>query len=258
VIFVLFATILCGATIFVVRDAVLAGQRLPLVGFDGVGVLVGFVIFTLGTVALGSAFALSLIASLLLHEFGHVTAFRMLGHHGARFRLVPLLNRQPVSDQPLRNQGDAFFVALMGPAISIAPMVLAYTLSMMLAARHPDIAAQFRVFAVTCASLNFVFLLPFWPLDGGRCTRIFASTFWPNLAPALTVFMAAAFAAAAIRTGSVALMILAGVGAQSMFHSPESKLEPLRSDVAMTAMSAYAFTLAAHFTGGWLLLSQYL
>lgn len=258
VIFVFAATILCAATAYAVRGGVLARPRILLSGFDGIAVLTGFVVFTLASAAFGPAFAISLIVSLLLHEFGHVIGHRMIGHDDARFRLVPLLSRKPISDHPLRTEGQAFFVALMGPGISIGPMVLAYTFSVMLANSDPETASNLRVFAMTCGTLNFLNLLPFWPLDGGRCTRIFAANFWPTLAPALTVFMSAAFTAAALRTDSVTLFILAGIGAQSLFHKGDPSREKLGESNALTAMAAYTFTMAAHFCGGYWLMSQYL
>ena len=258
VIFVFATTILCAATVFAVRGGVLARPRMLFSGFDGIGVLTGFVVFTVASAAFGPVFALSLIVSLLLHEFGHVIGYRMIGHEDARFRLVPLLSGAPMSDHPVRTEGQAFFVALMGPGVSIGPMVLAYTLSATLANSNPEVSGNLRVFAVTCGTLNFLNLLPFWPLDGGRCTRIFAGNFWPTLAPALTVFMTAAFTAAALRTDSLTLFILAGVGVQSLFQKGEPKREKLGESNALTAMAAYAFTLATHFCGGYWLMSHYL
>lgn len=256
--FVFAATILCAATAYAVRGGVLARPRILVSGFDSIGVLSVFVIFTAASAAFGPDVAFSLIISLALHELGHVIGYRLLGHDQARFRLIALLGRTPISDRPLQTQGQVFFVALMGPGLSIAPMVLAYCLSVMLAQSDPDTASGLRVFAMTCATLNFLNLLPFWPLDGGRCTRIFAGCFWPALAPALTIFMSAAFAAAAMRTDSIALLILAGIGAQSLFHKPVPEGEKMGEDTVLVAMAAYAFTLATHFSGGYWLISNYL
>lgn len=255
--FVAIASVLCAATVFAVRGSVLARPRIPLSGFDGVGVLIGFVLFTLASATLGPIFGISLIISFLLHELGHVIAYRVIGHDDARFRLIPWLSGVPISDRPIKTEAQAFFVALMGPGISIGPMVLAYTLSVTLTQTAPEAAGILKIFAVTCATMNFINLLPFWPLDGGRCTRIFATNFWPALAPAMTVFMTAALASAGLRTGSIALLVLAGVGAQSLLHKPGPKLAPLGSDHGLTALAAYSFTMAAHFYGGWWLLSHY-
>lgn len=256
-IFVLFATILCAATAYALRGGVLAGPRIVVAGLDGVGMSVVMLGFSMAFLALGPLFGISLIASLALNEFGRVVAYRMIGHNQARFRLVPVPGWPVNSEEPLNSEADAFFVALMGPGISMAPMVMAYALSVMLADLRPDIAEAFRVFAVTCGTLNFIHLLPFWPLNGGRCTRIFSKNFWPTLAPAMTVFMSAAFLSAAIRTGSIGLLIVAGIGAQSLFYRGEPRRTPLGPDNALIAMAAYTFTFAAHFCGGWWLLSQY-
>lgn len=257
-ILVFVASVLCAATAYGLRQGVLAGPRIVLSGFDGIGVVVGFMVFTLASALLGPTFGISLIVSFLLHEFGHVIAYRMVGHQDARFRLVPVLSGVQISDQPLKTDGQAFFVALMGPGISIAPMALAYSLSVALSQHDPQAASLFRVFAVTCGTMNFITLLPFWPLDGGKCARLFAINFWPALAPALTAFLTAALASAAWRTGSIALLVLALVGLQSMFRKKSGQRIAMSPDVGLTAMAAYAFTMAAHFSGGWMLLSLYL
>ena len=252
------ATILCFLTIVALRGNVLAGSRLTLVGFDGISVIIGFVAFVLGAVVFGPLFGMSLVISVLLHELGHVLAYQFLGYENVRFRFVPLFSGVPISDTPIRTEGHGFFIALMGPGICVAPMALAYALSIVLQDVHPEAATIFRTFAVTCGTINFINLLPFWPLDGGKCARIFAANFWPALAPALAVFMAAMFATAAIRTQPLTLLIMAMVGAQSIFHKAKPHPIPMGADNALIAMAAYSFTMAAHFSGGYWLLSQYM
>ena len=226
-------------------------------GFDGISVIAGFIMFVAAASVLGTAVGISLILSCLLHELGHFLAHRMLGHSSTRFRLAPLLTREPSSDVPLRTEGQAFCVALMGPGLCIAPVVFAMTLAHALAPSAPDVSYYLGVFAVTCGAFNFVNLLPFYPLDGGRCARIAANNFWPALAPAMTVFMSAAFASASIRLGSVSLMVMAGIGAHSLLRRSHSRLVPMGGDNALIGLAAYSFTMAAHFTAGWTLYDAY-
>lgn len=251
------AAIICAATAYSLRSATPAGTPITYYGFDGVSVLFGFVAFTLAAAPLGTVFGFSLLVSLVLHELGHVLAYRMLGHRDTRFRLVPLLTKLPISDQPLKSEGEAFFVALMGPGFSLAPMTLAATLSVSLAGSMPETSNILRIFAIACGSLNFVNLLPFWPLDGGKCARIAASNFWPALAPAMTVFMCAALASASWRTGSLTLLVIAGIGAHSLLRKSENFSKRLGPDAGLIALAAYTFTLAAHFLGGWALLNTF-
>ena len=248
------ATLICVATYYSLRSTVPVGTPITYSGFDGVSVLFGFVAFTLAAAPLGTIFGFCILASLMLHELGHVLAYRMLGHSHTRFRLVPVLAKQPISDQPLKTEGEAFFVALMGPAFSLAPMTLAAALSVALAGPMPEVSNVLRIFAIACGTLNFVNLLPFWPLDGGKCARIAANNFWPALAPAMTIFMCAALASAALRTGSLGLLVIAGVGVLSLVRKSQSFAKALGPDAGLIALAAYTFTLAAHFLGGWTLL----
>lgn len=243
--------------IFVFRGAVATGAPIVFSGFDGMGVLLAFIAFVLAAAAHGMAFGLWLLAALMIHEAGHVLAYRMLGHAPTRFRLAPLLSDLPISDRPLRTEAEAFFVALMGPGLSLAPMALSIALAAFLSDRAPQLAVQLQVFGVTIGALNFVNLLPFHPLDGGRCIRLAVSSFWPALAPAMAAFMIAMFFTAGLRTHSLTLFVLAAFGVQSFLHKAKSGLVPMGPSAALTALGAYAFTLAAHLIAGWMLLTMY-
>jgi len=251
------AAILCGALLYALRGGVIAGGPVSFSGFNGIGVVFVFIAFVFAAALLGPAFGVSLLISLFIHELGHVLAYRMLGHTNTRIRMVPLLPGSEISDKPLTSEGEAFFVAIMGPGLSLAPMVLALALSAAFSQTAPGFAVAMRVFAVTCGALNFVNLLPIWPLDGGRCARLAASSFWPGLAPGITIFMCSALAMAGLRSGSIALIILAAIGAHSLLRKSEPLAQQMNANNALIALAAYTFTFAAHFTSGWLLLEIY-
>jgi hypothetical protein len=255
---VLTAIMLCAILSVSLHGAIVDGPRVDFVGFNGVSVLIGFVLFLGASVLVGPMVGFSLIVSALLHEWGRVLAHRMIGNGNVRFRLLPFVTRVAVSDQPVQTEGAAFLVAIMGSAISVAPLALAYALSEVLSPAYPTLASAFFIFAVTCGALNFVILLPFAPLTGGVCTRLFAVNFWPALAPGMTVFMAAMCASAGLRTGSVALLILAVVGAQSLLHRGKTTLAPMGPQNALTAMATYTFVMATHFSAGYWILETYL
>ena len=229
-------------------------QPITLIGFHGLNVVIGFMIFVVAAALLGAVFGISLLLTLLLHELGHVIGHQMLGHRHTRFQLAAA----PISDHPHRSDAEVLFVALMGPGLCLAPMVLAHLAAIWLAPTLPEIATSFRIFAVTCGTVNFISLLPFWPLNGGRCARVSAAVIWPAFAPAMTLFMAAAFAAAAWRTGSLLLLGLAIIGTVSLMRGSRVRRHPLHPDTGVVGLAAYAFTLAAHFNGGWHLMSLYL
>lgn len=240
------------------RDGRLQGQPIALSGFDGVGVLTGFAVFVLAAWGSGPMIAFALLVALLLHELGHVVGHQIIGHSATRFRLAPIVADVPISDRPLRTDGQTLFAALMGPGFCLLPMLLSHLAALGLSESNPALAYGLWTFAITCGAVNFVLLLPFWPLDGGRCVRIASRSIWPALAPSLAVFMTAALAMAAMRGGSVPIWFLAVIGVQSLLRRDKGSANPLPPDNALLALAAYAFTLAAHFCGGWALLSQYL
>ena len=60
--------------------------------------------------------------------------------------------------------------------------------------------------------MNFVNLLPIWPLDGGRCVRLLVQARAPRFGPLAAAAMAAALLGFAITVHSVLLTLLALTG----------------------------------------------
>jgi Zn-dependent protease len=252
-----FAMLLMTATLYALRGGLVtpAGLRFAApdaraLGFGAIAVLIAVWYF-------GPLFGLALILTALVHEFGHVAAHRITGRSDARFRLVPLAGGAGAGNRAPESGAEAFFVALAGPALSLAPMVLAYALSELVAPWSQGLADFLRLFAATTAALNFLNLLPFWPLDGGRCLRAVIEALEPRAALAATLAMSAAFAAAAVAVGSVLLVLAALVGAATVRPGTDARGGMSRREAGL-AFGAYAATAAAHFTGGALILSVYL
>ncbi len=256
-IFVTLASLLCVVTGRSLCGNLMENGTIAVSGFNGVAVVAGFVVFIATAAIVGPEFGIPLIAALLLHELGRVLAYRIMGHNGARFRLVPILSRTPISDRALSTDAEEFFAAIMGPAFCLGAMALSMAIAAMLMPVAPVAAQSFWIFSVTCGAVNFVSLLPFWPLAGARCARAATVNFWPALAPAMAVFMCTALVAASFRTGSVALMVVAALGAQGLWRRGQNWRTPMAPDVGLIALAAYAFTMAAHFSAGWLLIGPY-
>lgn len=247
-------------TLYALRGGLVGKHGLTVVGFDIESLAMGALAIILAAHFFGPLFGLALIFSVIIHEFGHVAAFRVAGHSDARFRLVPLMGGYAISDTLPATQKKDFFITLMGPGISLAPMILAFGLSEYAWEVHP-LAGQFlSTFGYVTASLNFLNLMPFWPLDGGRCVRIIAYTFWPGMANMLTILMSAALAAIAVFTQHWFLLFFAVLGAQSLMHVDTISRAQARMSWSdgLFATGAYLFTAAAHLWGGWWLLARYL
>jgi Zn-dependent protease len=247
-------------TLYALRGGLVARNGLTVVGFETESLAMGVLAVIAAGYFFGPMYGIALILCIMIHEFGHVAAFRVAGHDDARFRLVPLMGGYAISNTLPATQKKDFFISLMGPGISVAPMVFAFGAADFAATFSPDAAAFLWTFASVTAAINFLNLLPFWPLDGGRCLRIIAYSFWPGLATWLTIGMSAAFAAAAMFTQNLVLFFFALMGAQSLMHADAlSRVqERMGWRDGLLAAAAYLFTAAAHLWGGWVLIGRYM
>jgi Zn-dependent protease len=257
---IVIAVIMCLSTLYALRGG-LVGRHgfLTFAGFDinalGMGVL------AIGAAAwfFGPLYGAALILSVMVHEFGHVAAYRVCGHSDARFRLIPLIGGVAISDQHPASQEKDFFITLLGPAICIAPMVLAYAVSWEYAETYPYLVEFLWTFAMVTGALNFFNLMPFFPLDGGRCISILCNAFWPAGTQIITLAMSAAAVALAIHTGSFGLMFFALMGLQSLsYYQRLSQVQrPMEMPQAGLAVAAYVTTMATFGIIGWPLITWF-
>lgn len=231
--------------------------RILASSYDGTSILIGFLI-TAGVAAMTSPLmGFGFVFAVLLHELGAALAIRIVGHEVARVRIVPLpFVATPRSDREFESALHESFVALYAPALAIVPLVLALALSHVLAPITPAVADFIRVSAIMLGAFNFIMLLPFAPLAGGHVVRAVSEAFWPQMSVLVTVFMTAAFATAAVRDGSIAMLVLAGAGVQSILYKRRTAQARLSLNNALLVMACYAFILTVHFTGGWWLLNE--
>lgn len=256
------ATFVCAmalmtATLYALRGGLVTPSGINIVGVDAQGVGFGAMSVLIAGWYFGPLYGLALILTVIIHEYGHVAAFRITGHEDARFRLVPLFGGYAISDRAPSTEGEEFFVSIAGPALSLAPMVLAFVLCEIVDPWSRPLANFLWIFAATTAALNFLNLLPFWPLDGGRCLRAVVHAFEPRAALWASLGMSAAFAAAAVAVGSVLLLLVALLGVVTV-RPMARELPGMTKGEAALALGAYVFTAAAHFAGGALILSVYL
>jgi Zn-dependent protease len=251
---IIVALLMCLSTLYALRGG-LVGQYgfLTIAGFD-------LNAFGLGIAAVGAAawffgplYGAAVIVSVMVHEFGHVAAYRVCGHSDARFLLIPLIGGVAISNQHPASQEKDFFITLLGPAICMAPMVLAYTISYEYAETYPYLVDFLWTFAMVTGAINFFNLLAFFPLDGGRCLAILCNSFWPGGAWHVTLAMSAAAVAVAIQTQSLSLVFFALLGTQSltMQHRLSQMQRPIGMARASLALAAYLTTIATFGVVGW-------
>jgi len=252
--------VLCVMMLYTLRGGLMSDRGTTVVGMDIEGLGLGVLAFVAAAWYFGPLYGVAIVVSVMIHEFGHVAAFRIAGHDDARFRLIPLMGGVAISDKTPESDAHDFFITLMGPGICLAPMALAYALSELVAPFSHQAAEFFWVFAIVTGALNFFNLLPFWPLDGGRCVRILTDTFVPGATTHVTLGMSAALAACAVAMQSMMLFFFALLGAQSLFSWSEAWIhkKSMSKSQGVLALAAYVFTAGAHFWGGYTLLLRFL
>ena len=133
----------------------------------GVALVTGIVSLATFVMAFGWIIAPLLVVALLIHEFGHLLAYRLIGQPWGRLVFLPFLGAIAVPRLGFTTQVQIVFAAMMGPAFSVAVPLLAVIWAWA-GAPFPDIAVMLGI--VACA-LNLFNLLPVEPLDGGIVLR---------------------------------------------------------------------------------------
>ena len=236
---------------------VLPGARgFQLAGFDPTAAGLGVLAIAAAVYFYGWVFGAALVLAVIMHEYGHVVAYRVCGHSDARFRLIPLLGGVAISNRLPASQGHAYFIALMGPAICLAPMCLSFALANYAFAIAPLTGAFLFGFGMVLAAFNFFNLLPFWPLDGGRMVQILCQTFFPWATRQVSIAMTLVSAALALITGSYILLffILLSWGGLMQSEQILSLQRPMSKGSALIGLAAYGFAAVAFYVGGSFLL----
>ncbi|THD82458.1 hypothetical protein E7811_15565 [Aliigemmobacter aestuarii] len=248
-----------------IASALIYGLRAGMISQDGSivpprvdadSLRIGILAALLALALLDFPYGLSLVAAVILHEAGHVLAYRLLGHGDARFRLLPMISKDPISTRKPATLQAEVFVHLMGAAFSIAPMVVALVAAGLLQDHAPAVARFLRILGSVIAAYNFINLLPLWPLDGGRCVNAIAHSLRANARHRAMVGLSAIASALAIGFQSPQLLVICMIGS-GVFLFPE------HLEIKQTAMPRRALALAAatylaitatHLAGGaWLI-----
>lgn len=116
-------------------------------------------------------FALMLIGSLFVHEYGHVWAMKREGMAIKGMYFIPFLGAAAVGAGQFPSRAAEVRIALMGPLWGLALAFATYVAY--LATGEPLVASV----AGWMAMVNLFNLLPIMPLDGGRVFRSIAFSF---------------------------------------------------------------------------------
>ena len=120
----------------------------------------------------GLVLSVMLTAVVGLHELGHIIAFRLMGHKGARMIFIPILGGIAMGGRPYDRHFEIGFSALMGAGFSAFLMAAVMWIAQSLQWKiEPLIWQGMVVFALMGSLFNFGNLIPVWKFDGGQVLR---------------------------------------------------------------------------------------
>jgi Zn-dependent protease len=144
---------------------VLSKAKFLLLGLTKLPTLFSMLVWVGATGSRGWGFALGLVASIYVHEMGHVAALTRHGFSATAPMFIPGFGAfVRLQQQPANAREDAR-IGLAGPLWGLAAAIVALALSYALA------SPLLRAIASVGASVNLFNLVPVWQLDGARGLR---------------------------------------------------------------------------------------
>lgn len=135
-------------------------------------ILLFFVLLALWTSWLFSG---ALIGLMLVHEYGHIWAFKKRGVRIKGMYFIPFLGAIIIPDGPIESRKDEAFVSLMGPTFGFVLGIVLWTVFLL--TENPTLAA----IAFINGLINLFNMVPVSPLDGGRAAKSIAFSISPIL-----------------------------------------------------------------------------
>lgn len=209
-----------------------------------------------GLDAKGLFLSATLTAVVALHEYGHVLAFRTMGHKGARMIFIPILGGMAMGGRPYDRKFEVGFSALMGAGFSAFPVAV-LTLAFAVGAFDDDPArrAGLVVALLIAALFNLGNLVPVWKFDGGQVVRQIMQT-RAGEAVAASVILFGFIMAGIVAGISPAIMVIGGavLAILSVMTSgtgvkPKRPLTPMTGFERVALAGAFAAVFAIHAAG---------
>ena len=195
---------------------------------------------------LGWQVSCALVFALLVHEFGHLLAFRLIGQPWGRIIFLPFLGAVAVPRLPYESQAQSVFAALMGPGFSV--LLAGACILPTLWGWHT--ALIFVAIGALTAALNAFNMLPAEPLDGGVALRSILTRLVGSKAWSVLIGIGLLVATFGIVIGQLALAMFGVIAvlANLWRRKIDTGLIPLSSLELSMAFFAYIAIAGAHVT----------
>ena len=120
-----------------------------------------------------------IVAVLLIHELGHFFAMKYFGYQDTSIFFIPLFGAAAKGEKEYVRSFEEYIVFLAGP---LPGMLIAVAIGvMMLSSPELKDNGLLREYALMSFVLNYVNLLPIYPLDGGKIVQTLLFTRYPKL-----------------------------------------------------------------------------
>ena len=200
----------------------------------GVALVTGFLSLLAFGLMMGWVISGLLVAALLVHEFGHLLAFRLIGQPWGRLVFLPFLGALAVPRLPYETQAQAVFAALMGPGFSVL-LALCIAFPMMLGVALPG---WLVLLGIVVTALNLFNLLPVEPLDGGVALRSVLAKLMGKYARFGLLVIGALIFAGGLYVEQVVLLVFGGI-------SVLANIKPRLIDHGLKPLSSLQVTISA-------------
>ncbi len=166
----------------------------------------------LGAVAFGMALSWeilpALLGVLLFHELGHLAAMRLSGYRDLNVFFIPFLGAAVSGRKDDATPWQRLFVYLAGP---LPGLVLGAVCLYLAVDADPAWSGWLFLVGLLALVLNFLNLLPFLPLDGGRIVEALLFARLPRLRFAFLALSAALLATAGAYATDAVLVVVGGL-----------------------------------------------
>ncbi|KPF44150.1 SRPBCC family protein [Rhizobium sp. G187] len=204
----------------------------------------------------GLMISIFLTLVIVLHELGHMIAYRTFGHPSARMIFVPLLGGIAIGGRPYHSRFEVATCALMGAGVSalLVPILIAAHQSADGVGHGFDTDGPILVFLVILGGFNLLNLLPTYRFDGGQVLRQIFET--ERLLAVASFIVTAAILWTGWRLGLSYTMLIGSLAVFTLLSliktknaKPRAELVPMTpAERLMTGFGYYA-ALSIHIYG---------
>ena len=191
-----------------------------------------------------------IVAVLLIHELGHYFAMKYFGYKDTSIFFIPLFGAAAKGEKEHTKPFEEYIILLAGP---LPGMIISLVIGFFML-KDPTLATNtyLQEFAIMSFVLNFINLLPIYPLDGGRIVHTLVFSRYPKVQfyfflLSLLVIIIAMLMLKSILLGLFAVALFMGINHNYNLSLLLSDLQKVQSDVSVKEKIAHYLTSNERF-----------